>query len=78
MSGSFVAMSETMMNAAMAIASIATRTASSRSRLAKPPIVSSRENLKKPMIVSTAAPVANADATNTIGTSGELRNGTAG
>ena len=31
-----------------------------------------------PMIVSTAAPVANADATNTIGTSGELRNGTAG
>ena len=47
-------MSETMMNAAMAIASIATRTASSRSRLAKPPIVSSRENLKKPMIVSTA------------------------
>ena len=42
------------------------------------PIVSSRENLKKPMIVSTAAPVANADATNTIGTSGELRNGTAG
>ena len=37
-----------------------------RSRLAKPPIVSSRENLKKPMIVSTAAPVANADATNTI------------